>query len=240
MEDIRKMDIKEYKYRTELHTHTAPASACSDYDPVELVQCYAGLGYDSLVICNHFYDGMRYYGAKEKCISTYLQDYDRAAEAGASLGIHVILGCEIRFSENINDYLLFGIDRSFLWDAYEYLRKGLAEFSENFRGENRVLLQAHPFRTGMTHVDPKYLDGIETFNVHLDHNSRVAQAARYAREHDMIVSAGSDCHHRGQEGFGSIRTKQPLCTSEDIAAVMRSRDYLLEVGGCLILPYATS
>lgn len=227
----------EYAYKTELHTHTAPASACSDYDPVELVQHYAELKYDSLVICNHFYDGMRFYGEKEKCIAAYLEDYDRAAEAGAALGIHVILGCEIRFSENINDYLLFGIDRSFLWEAYEYIEKGIASFSRAFRRETRVLLQAHPFRNGMTHVDPEYLDGIETFNVHLEHNSRVAQAARYARKHDMIVSAGSDCHHREQEGFSSIRTKHPLCTSMDIAAVMRSRDYLLDVGGCLILAY---
>ena len=231
------MNLKEYVYKTELHTHTAPASPCSDYDPVDLVQHYAALGYDSIVICNHFFDGMRFYGEKEKCLSAYLKDYDRAAEAGAGLGIQVILGCEIRFSENVTDYLLFGIDRSFLWEAYEYLERGIAVFSKDFRREDRVLLQAHPFRKGMVQVDPGYLDGIETFNVHLAHNSRVAQAALYAREHDMIVSAGSDCHHHGQEGLSSIRTKTKLCSSWDIAAVLRSRDYLMEAGGCLILPY---
>ena len=231
------MEIEKYTFKTELHAHTKPASGCSEIYPEELVENYARLGYSGVVISNHFYSGMRYYGNKEKCLNAYLADFDKAVQVGNKLGIHVILGCEIRFAENINDYLLFGIDREFLKAAYAYLDKDLAAFSKDFRREDRVLLQAHPFRQGMALADPDYIDGIETFNVHPGHNSRVAVAARYAQEHSFIVSAGTDYHHHGHEGLAGIRTKTELKTSQEVAQVLRSRDYLLDVGGNIVLPY---
>lgn len=54
-----------------------------------------------------------WYDDRQKCIDTYLTDYKLAVETGKKYGINVILGCEIRFSENLNDYLLFGIDENF-------------------------------------------------------------------------------------------------------------------------------
>lgn len=231
------MELEKYTFKTELHAHTKPASGCSEIYPEELVENYARLGYSGVVISNHFYSGMRYYGDKEKCLNAYLADFDKAVQMGNELGIHVILGCEIRFAENINDYLLFGIDREFLKEAYAYLDKDLAVFAKDFRREGRVLLQAHPFRSGMALADPNSIDGIETFNVHPGHNSRIAVAARYAREHNFIVSAGTDYHHHGHEGLAGILTKTELKTSQDIAQVLRSRDYLLDVGGNIVLPY---
>lgn len=231
------MELEKYTFKTELHAHTKPASECSQIYPEELVENYARLGYNSVVISNHFYSGMRYYGDKKKCIDAYLADFDLAADAGEKLGIHVILGCEIRFAENVNDYLLFGIDRDLLTEAYDYLDKDLAVFSKDFRREDRVLLQAHPFRNGMALADPAYLDGIETFNVHPGHNSRVAVAAKYAREHDFIVSAGTDYHHHGHEGLAGVLTPNVLKTSGDVALALRSRNYLLVVGGNIIFPY---
>lgn len=232
------MKLEAYTFKTEMHAHTKPASVCSEIYPAEVVENYARLGWSSVVISNHFYPGMRYYGEKEKCIAAYLADFDQAAEAGERLGVHVILGCEIRFSENANDYLLFGIDKPFLSEAYEYLERGIAAFSRMFRGPGRVLLQAHPFRSGMALADPAVLDGIETFNMHPGHNSRVAVAAKYAREHDMLVSAGTDFHHHGHAGMAGIITQAPVKDARDAAAVLKSRDYLFTVGGNIVLPYA--
>lgn len=230
------MNIDNYPYRTELHLHTSPASVCSEIPPELAVEQYAGMGYNSIVVSNHFCPGMRHMDDKQKCIDTYLADYDLAVKAGEKYGINVILGCEIRFTENMNDYLLFGIDRDFFDFGYDRLSIGIEEFSRQFRDDRHLLIQAHPFRNGMTEVDPQYLDGIETFNMHPNHNSRVAVAARYAREHDMITTVGTDFHHPGHQGLTALLTKTELKTSHDIAEVLRSRDYLFDIGGCIVLP----
>lgn len=229
-------DIEKYQYKTELHMHTAPASGCSEVPPQSAVQIYADLGYDSIVICNHFYDGMRFRENKKKCIEAYLADYDVAVDAGEKYGINVILGCEMRFTENANDYLLFGMDRDFLDFAYESLDMGIEEFSKQFRGDGRLLIQAHPFRNGMTEVPPEYLDGIETFNMHPNHNSRVAVAAKYARKHNLIPTVGTDFHHCGHEGLAALLTETEIKTSHDIVNVLRSRNYIFEIGGSVLIP----
>lgn len=230
------MDFREYRYKTELHLHTSPASGCSEIPPEQAVETYAGLGYHTVVVCNHFTGGMRFREDKQACLAAYLQDYDRAAETGKKLGVNVILGCEIRFAENSNDYLLFGIDRKDLDEAYETLDGTLEAFSHRFRRPDRLLIQAHPFRNGMEHIPPELLDGIETFNMHPNHNSRVAVASLYAQKHHLIPTAGTDYHHPGHEGMAAILTKEPLCTSGDIVRVLRSGAYLMEVGGCVVLP----
>lgn len=90
------MNIENYKYKTELHLHTSPASSCSQVPPETAVERYAALGYHSIVVCNHFYPDMRFRDDKQKCLEAYLADYDLAAETGQKYGINVILGCEIR------------------------------------------------------------------------------------------------------------------------------------------------
>ena len=228
-------NIAQYQYKTELHLHTSPASGCSEVAPETAIKLYADLGYHSVVVCNHFYPGMHFYGDKETCLSEYFADYERALETGEIYGVNVILGCEIRFTENVNDYLLFGIDKDFIKEAYDYLDMGIEAFSKHFRRKDRLLIQAHPFRNGMTSVSPEYLDGIEAFNMHPNHNSRVALAAKYAREHNLIPTVGSDFHHIGHEGVSALLTKTEIKTSKDIVGVFRNRDYLFEIGGSVLL-----
>lgn len=230
------MNIEQYQYKTELHLHTSPASRCSEIPPEMAVKLYADLGYHSIVICNHFYDGMRFTENKRQCIDAYLEDYDLAVKAGEKYGINVILGCEIRFPENANDYLLFGIDRDFFDFAYECLDMSIEEFSKQFRSDTRLLIQAHPFRNGMTEVAPEYLDGIETFNMHPNHNSRVSMASIYAKKYNLIPTTGTDFHHLGHEGMSALLTQTEIKTSKDIVDVLKGRDYIFEIGGCILLP----
>ena len=225
-----------YIYKTELHLHTSPASICSEIPPERAVEIYKNLGYHSIVVCNHFIPQMPYMDDKQKCLSTYLADYDKALEAGQKCGLNVILGCEIRFSENSNDYLLFGIGRETLNMAYDYLQEGIEAFSKAFRSADRLLIQAHPFRNGMIEVNPCLLDGIETFNIHPHHNSRVALATKYAKQHQLIPTVGTDYHHPGHEGLSALLTKMELKTAEDIVRVLRSGNYLFDIGGSILAP----
>ena len=231
------MNISDYVYKTEMHAHSWPSSACSQIPPENVVKTYAGLGYTTVVLSNHFNPFMRDYDNKDEALKSYLRDYHTAVEYGKKYGIHIVLGCEIRFTENANDYLLFGIDEEFLTDAYDYITQGIDAFSKWFRNDKRVLVQAHPFRSGMTEVDPKLLDGIEVFNMHPNHNSRVAVAAQYARKNDFIMTCGTDYHHVTHEGMISLLTKKPITDSFELASVLKSRDYLFDMSGCVIIPY---
>ena len=230
------MNIQQYQYKTELHMHTKPASGCGHVFPEDAVQLYAERGYHSLVICNHFTDKLLEKGDKEQTIATYLEDYKRAEETAKQYHMNVILGCEARVSENINDYLLFGIDKEDLSLVYDLLDVSFEAFSKAFRNEKRMIIQAHPFRDDMTLVSPELLDGIEVFNMHPRHNSRIAVAAQYACDKPLITTGGTDFHRVQDVGLSALLTKTEMKTSHDIVAVLKSGDYLFEIGGNIVIP----
>ena len=75
-------DIDIYKYKTELHCHTFPASGCADFKPEEVVEIYAKNGYNAVVITNHFAPGILNYEDKSIYIKKFLFDYNEALKAG--------------------------------------------------------------------------------------------------------------------------------------------------------------
>ncbi len=231
------MNIQDYKYKTEFHAHTSPASNCADLSCEEVVSTYAKLGYTSIIISNHMSPYMPFYGDKEKAMEHYVSDLHAAARYGKEYGINVITGCEIRFCGSNNDYLLFGIEEAELYDAYDFISKDIKAFSQWFRNGNKLIIQAHPFRDGITEVSPTLIDGIESFNMHPGHNSRVAFASKYAQQHNFIVTAGTDFHHPGHEGLSATLTKKPMTSSAELVSVLKSRDYIFSVAKHIILPY---
>ncbi len=221
---------KTYKYRIEIHAHTCPSSLCSEISADRMAEIYAELGYDAIVLTNHF----KHIGDDKKAyIDQFFQDYETAKEKGKTLGLGVQIAAEIRFAENHNDYLLYGVDRDMLSDIYDLLPYGVENFRKNYKLDRSVFLQAHPFRDGMTEVDPKLLDGIEIFNMHPGHNSRIGIASTYARENGFsLVTAGSDFHHpnKGHEGTAALLSKTLPQSSFEVADILKSGDYLLETG----------
>lgn len=237
---VKQQLLTQYRYKIEMHAHTSPASPCSQILPEEMVQIYSRLGYDAVVITNHFSTDLFEGLSKEAAVSRYLKDFEKTNQAGQNSGLKVILGAEIRFTENMNDYLLYGADKTILENVYEYLCKGLNVFRHEVRLERSVFLQAHPFRDGMELADMQLLDGIETLNLHPGHNSRVAFAARHAGENKAkITIAGSDFHHPGRrhEGVSAIRTKVLPEDSYALAELLKTGDYIMEIGGThIVLP----
>ena len=220
-------------YKTELHAHTKPASECSDIKPKELVKIYKENRYDSIVLTNHLTIHLQGETIEEK-INWYLEDYYKCLEEGELVGLNVILGAEIRFTENNNDYLIFGICPEDLIDIYKMLPYGIDRFYCEYKNEKNIIIQAHPFRDGIERVNNKSLDGIEVFNMHPNHNSRIGLAAKYANENDMIVTCGSDFHHHGQECLCGILTNKLLKNSYDVSNVLKSRKYNISIGNFLV------
>ncbi len=230
--------LSAYQYKIELHAHTSPCSGCSQISPREMVQRLKAKGYDAVVIANHFYSDGPYAGADDP-VAAYLEDYRIAADEGEKQGLQVLLGAEFRFTENMNDYLVYGVDEAFLRETFPRLDMGIEAFYREYAHENRLILQAHPFRNGMTLISPEHLDGIEMMNLHPHHNSRVGVAARYTAEHPMpAVTLGTDLHDPGHEGIAALRTRELPTTGAALVRVLRSRDCLFEIGGYPLLPQA--
>ena len=194
-----------------------------------------------MVLSNHFTPSTIGQGQPDP-VTYFLADFYRARDYGEKVGLTVILGAELRFTDHVNDYLVYGITPEELYDIYGHLSDGVEKFSKYFRIPPHIFTQAHPFRTPPCEcVSPDLLDGVETFNMHPGHNSRVGLAARFAREHDLIATCGSDFHHpgKGHEGLAAIRTKTLPHDSVELAAILRSRDYLFDFSGTIADPYGT-
>ena len=225
--------FSEYKFKTELHAHTTPASGCSEIPPEHLIKVYKEKGYTSITLTNHFIvDDV---DPQEK-ITRYLDDYYKTLDLGKKEGINIILGSEIRFSENCNDYLIFGITPDDLFDINALLDKGIDNFYKEYKNDKNIILQAHPFRNGMEPVNPESLDGIEVFNMHPGHNSRIGFAAQFARKNNFIITCGTDYHHFGHEGLCGILTKEPITDSYELAQILKSKDYIIDISGYKVIP----
>lgn len=221
-----------YRYRIELHAHTTPVSVCSQITPKEMAETYKNLGYSAVVVTNHFiyqHNGSE----KEEYIDFFLNDFEQTEKYGKELGIKVYLGAELRFTENSNDYLLFGVDKKILEEIYDYLPYGIENFRSKYIMQDSVFIQAHPMRNGMETVEPALLDGIEVFNMHPAHNSKVGLASVYAKENNhLIVTAGSDFHHPNvdHEGLAAIRATHLPEDTFGLAKLLKEGDFLLEIG----------
>lgn len=227
------------KFIWELHAHTSPVSRCSEVSPEECVAAYAVLPYDGIVLTNHFEPSLlQRFKTAAGCAEWYLADFKRAEKAGRQYGIHVLLGMEIRFSENNNDYLVYGrIDRQYVERAFAFLDRGLHAFYQAMHQEDVLIVQAHPFRDGMERAALQDIDGIEAFNMHPNHNSRVAVASRYATEYDLLITAGTDFHHPGHQGLGGTLFPENPRDGAALVQLLRERRYAFLIGGRMTEPY---
>ncbi len=237
LKTIKQQIEKEYKYRIELHAHTTPTSLCSEITPKEMVDIYKELGYDAVVITNHF-SFHETELERDEYINFFMNDFLETEKYGKEKGMKVYLGAEIRFTENYNDYLVFGITKEMLGEIYDLLPYGIENFREKYSMPESLLIHAHPKRKSATPIEPHLVDGIEVFNMHPGHNSGIGLAALQAKkEGHKIVTAGSDFHHhnRQHEGLGAIRTKYIPKDNFELAKLLKSGDYAIEIARDMIV-----
>lgn len=217
----------ETVYKTELHCHTNPGSRCSSQTPEETVEKYIAHGYSTVCITNHLYGfaDMDDINAWRREIASKYDAYERAREASAGR-LNVLFGLEIRFVQHYNDYLVFGMNREYLDSVGSSLLKdGLEKFAGYARENGLFVIQAHPFRIGMTTIRPSLIDAYEVYNGHPFHDSHNAIAEAWARKHGKIMTSGTDHHDANNIPCGGIRTADPITSVEQLTAVIRSGKY---------------
>lgn len=213
------------KYKFDTHVHTSETSPCGRVTGAKLVRLYKESGYDGIVITDHYYsEYFESLGEKNWTEKTdiFLEGYRNACEEGCKIGLNVLLGMEMRFDENPNDYLVYGFGEDFLKDCKELYRLGLKAFREIALSHGLLVFQAHPFRTGISPADPVLLDGIEVFNGNPRHNSRNRLAFAFAAKHGLLMISGSDFHQVEDIGTGGIRIAQNVETSCELARILSS------------------
>lgn len=219
-------------YKTELHAHTAETSNCAHAPASELIEAYIDKGYSTVVITDHLstHTYFRYNYNKlswNEKIDIFLKGYEAALKA-ADGRINVILGMELRFDSPIeNDYLVFGVNEKFLRKNLNLIDSKISKFSELAHKKGMLIYQAHPFRYGMTVIDPKFLDGIEVHNGCVRHNSNNDNAEFWADSHSLNKTSGSDYHQTGDEAHGGIITDYEIKTTEDLLRTLKGNTYEL-------------
>ncbi len=224
-----------YPFKTEMHTHSSGVSFCASVTPEQLVRYYKCEGYDAIVLTNHAYFENAKTSEGPKVLAKQLFDeWEKAKKEGERVGLRVYFGAEIRFRGSINDYLFYGADREFFENLTLEDMASLENFSK-VRGEDTLLIQAHPFRKGMTLASEEYIDGIEAFNVHTVHNARVGFAAKYAEEMDFLCTCGTDYHDMGNGALSALRTRTLPKDERELAAMIKSGDVAWQIGKAVLV-----
>lgn len=234
--------LNTYNRKIELHAHSTPASPCCNCPMDRFLELYAENGVDAVCLTNHFYRNNPVFSGKSKpeCIDSYLEDHEKLTVLAKPYGIRILLGCEIRFSDSHNDYLIYGVDRAILEEAFDYLDGGLENYRRHVSLPKSLFIQAHPFRDHMVPVNPALLDGMETMNFHPNHNSRNAASAAVAKANGIrICTGGSDFHHNQpfHAAAALMLSKTLPADSFALAEILKQQDYLFLLGGNhIILP----
>ena len=217
------------KYLYDLHIHTSESSACGETCAADIVARYKGLGYDGIVITDHVGESaLRNRGETyDEKITDVLKGY-RAAKALEDENFTVILGMELRFRENDNDYLVYGIDEDFLRrvNLTEYEKP--ADFVAVAKENNLAFFQAHPFRDGMTVLNPTILDGVEVYNGHGGHDSRNDIALAWAKKFGVRMISGSDFHYVSKAEPGGVYFEERHMDSKAVAKALLENRYTLK------------
>ena len=223
------IDSKRYS-KFELHVHTAETSKCGIISAPELVRAYKNCGYDGIVVTDHLHES--YISLQncrddwQECVTRYLFGYQEAKRAGEKIGLQVALGAELRFPENDSDYLLYGIDETFLRENPYLFRTDHAAFFQKF-GDQILIIQAHPYRN-CDEVFSDSVHGLEIVNCNPRHNSRNERALKLAQENPRLIRVcGSDAHRPGDEGRAAVLLEGDVRDSFDVKRVLESGRFRL-------------
>ena len=229
--------LEEYRYKIEMHAHTSPASRCSHLNAEELFDGLLAHGYHVVVLTNHFGGD-----SDEEDIQDQLVAFAQAKKEAEQRGITVLLGAEYRLyvddeKKERRDFLVYGVDEEFLRMTGPLPIDCVHEFHDKYCGPDRIVLQAHPMRSGIL-ADTAHIDGLETYNMCTNDNSECTSVSLHALENNVpIVTAGSDIHEICHFGACALRAKVRPKNNKELIDLLRSGDYFFEIGGMPVFPH---
>lgn len=218
------------EYLTELHLHTKESSSCSEIPAKQMIETYKKEGYSTIVITDHCskskMDRLGNISWREKIDYVYT-GFDIAKQYGDELGINILLGVEVTLQITDSDYLVYGIDKEFLYENEKIHEYTLEELYKLCNKKGYLLVQAHPFRDDIQLAPLEYIDGIEVFNGCQDEVSRNDKALEYGKSTNKILTSGSDFHRLDDLARGGIITEIEIKNIKELVEILQSRNYKL-------------
>ena len=151
--------------------------------------------------------------------------FDFAKEYGESLGLNILLGVEITLHQTDSDYLVYGIDKDFLYNNEKIYEYSLPELYDLCHRKDYILVQAHPFRDNIELAPLEYIDGIEIFNGCHDEVSRNEKAEEYGMSTNKILTSGSDFHNLEDLARGGIVTTEEIKDINQLVEVLKNKEF---------------
>lgn len=202
------------------HVHSKGISTCSKISCEELVDKKMRLGFDGVILVNHCQAW--YYPETEHkhYVERVIEEFHRGKAYAEKKGFRFYLGLEVTLTDpHYADWLLYGVTEEFLRSSpclYNLTQKEMYELCEEW---GIVLVQAHPYR--QSPCDPKYMHGVEINCSHVDLDKAPLVEA-FAKEHDLLITCGTDDHHLDNEYKGGIFVPASCHTAADIAKYFRT------------------
>lgn len=208
-------------YRYETHLHTALASACSCFQPQEIVDKYLRLGYSGVFVTDHFLNGNTTVPrelAWEERIARFCDGFRAVCACAEGTGLDVLFGWE--YSYKGTDFLVYGLEEDWLLRHPEIMDMRVSRFCPFVRKEGGLVVQAHPYREAdyIDHIRlfPSHVDGMETVNAcRSERCNRLADVL--ADEYALCRTAGSDIHGAYQRALAGMQFQTRLRSGKDFA-----------------------
>ena len=212
----------EYKY--EMHCHTGCVSRCGRVEPERIVQLYTEKGYNGIVVTDH-YSPMTFTPnwCPQRQIDFYLSGYRRMKDYAGD-DFTVLLGLELRHYFTANDYLIYGVDEEFFFNAGNLMLPWEKQVFEMCKDKGYLVFQAHPFRTGIRQCNPDYIDGVEVYNGKTNKHQN-SKALEWAKSNNKLMVSGSDFHTVKNLAKGGIITDSPIKSNKDLLEALKSQNF---------------
>ena len=224
-------------YKYQLHLHTTPCSKCGKLTPEELCQALVEYGYQGGVITNHFYHGNSGIDRSENTsweqfVAAYEENWLACKKEAEKYDLDIIFSIEESLKPG-TEVLCYGITPKILYDNPQLIKGVAEEWVRVMRENGVVIIQAHPFREAFYIPEPgplpvEMIDGVEVFNNGNSDPSMNERALEFAKEHPHLLRTSSaDAHWYECVQYGGIVTEHRIRNEQDLAKVLRSREYEL-------------
>jgi len=195
-------------YLYDPHVHTAETSKCGHLFAADVAERYAKNGFTGFVVTDHLQPAYLERVDKnhnwDEVMDHFLSGYHAAKKRGDELGLDVILGAELRFPENDNDYLVYGIDEQWLRANPYMCCISAQEFFDRYH-DQVLIIHAHPYRDGSAPVQETAVHGAEIINGNPRHENHNDMAYALCQRHaEYYRLAGSDTHRDGDEAQAGV------------------------------------
>ena len=221
-------------FKTEAHMHTYPVSSCSKLSPVEQVRLFKEAGYDTVFVSDHFSPhhfkklgaDLTFAEKVDKLCDSYLE----AKAEGDRIGLTVLFSVELSFHKN--HYLLYGVTREFLKLREDIFDIDIDELYAHLKEHGITIIQAHSHRARSEDCTPQpdYVDGFQlNFCRRKENNNE--KTLVLAKEYDMPLTVGSDCHRPEDVGVSATLSEEKITSVEQYLDLVRSRKLIFAVGG---------